>query len=266
MRKSFFTRLKSCVLTPNMLLSVCISMIALLWWKIRNVILFNAYIGEMSLFESGDMFLEEIFQSHARSGYGLFAPILAVLPSATMFCDEYNAGYIKSILVRTSRKNYTLETVACALISGGLAVMLPSLLSGLFFMWIGEPNVAGKYDTYLSESIFAGIQYVFNGGLVFVLYQVFAFIFGAVWACVGLSISSILPNRYVALAAPFALYFASHLFFYRLDCTVFSPVNMLMPIESFLPNLLYPFLYQYVLLMISLMVFRKMMGRRLQNV
>lgn len=249
-----------------MLLSVCVGLVALLWWKIRNVIAFNTYIGDMSLFESGDMFLEEIYQSYARSGIDLFAPILAVLPSATLFCDEYNTGYIKSILVRTSRRNYTLETVACALISGGLAVMLPSLLSGLFFIWIGEPNVAGKYDTYLSETIFASIQYVFNGGLVFVFYQVFAFIFGAVWACVGLSISSILPNRYVALAAPFSLYFAAHLFFYRLDCVVLSPVNMLLPAESFLPNLLYPFLYQYVLLMVSLMAFQKMMGRRLQNV
>ena len=266
MRKSFLERLKSCILTPNMLMSLCVGLITLLWYKIRTVIKFNAYIGEMSLFESGGMFLEEIYQSHARSGFDLFAPILAVLPSATMFCDEYNTGYIKSILVRTSRKNYTLETVACTLISGGLAVMLPSLLSGLFFIWIGEPNVAGKYDTYLSESIFAGIQYVFNGGLVFVLYQVFAFAFGAVWACIGLSISSILPNRYVALAAPFALYFAAHLFFYRLDYTVLSPVSMVLPIGSFLPNLLYPFLYQYVLLMVSLMVFQRMMGRRLQNV
>jgi len=57
----------------------------------------------------GTTFLNEIFVTDATSGFGLFAPILAVLPATTLFCDDYNSGYIKPILSRIEKKRYIKE-------------------------------------------------------------------------------------------------------------------------------------------------------------
>ena len=65
--------------------------------------------GAINFSDMGTTFLNEIFVTDATSGFGLFAPILAVLPATTLFCDDYNSGYIKPILSRIEKKRYIKE-------------------------------------------------------------------------------------------------------------------------------------------------------------
>ena len=100
-----------------------------------------------------------------------------------------------------------------------------------------------------------------------ILLLVLAFLFGAVWSNVGLCISAFIPNRYIALAAPFALYFVTHLIFYRIGfLLVLSPVNMLMPATTFIPNISYPFIYQAVLFVVVVLIFDRSIRGRLNDV
>ena len=94
-----------------------------------------------------------------------------------------------------------------------------------------------------------------------------AFFFGAIWSGAGLLVSVLFPNKYLALAAPFALYFSLHLLLYRTGALlVFSPVNMLMPNTVFIPFPLYPLLYETVLLGVIGVLFFRLAERRLWDV
>lgn len=271
MSMSLKFRLKKSILSPGMAISILIGIWLLCSHFILNLITYNRTIGPLSPTEAASTFLQDIYTAHALGVFDLFAPILAVLPAATIFCDDYNSGYIKPILSRTSRKRYLAENILCSSLAGGLAIFIPSLISCVFFMMIGEPylaeNIRDGFVTLFEGSVFEKIQFIGGGVLVVVILLVLAFIFGAVWSNVGLCISIFYPNRYIALAAPFVLYFFLFLFCYRINVLlVLSPVNMLMPDLNTLPGLWYPFVYQAVWLIVTLWLLFTGAKRRLNDV
>lgn len=271
MSKSLNLRTKNTVFSINMLVSVCIGIFLLTWNHVFNLIIYNLSVGPVSFKEMGSIFLDDIYSSHARSGFDLFAPILAVLPATTLFCEDYNSGYIKSIFSRAEKKRYIRETTVCSIIAGGLAIFIPSLFSSIFYIANGKlntaENMAFNYSTVFDETVFSKLQFVWGGLLLVILLLLLSFLFGAIWSNIGLCISAMIPNRYIALAAPFALYFATHLIFYRIGfLLVLSPANMLMPAATFIPSMAYPFVYQAVLFIIIALACHKAMERRLSDV
>ena len=123
-------RIKNTLFSPFMVVSVLLGLLFLLRGKVLSVISYNCrYNAHLSFKDVGDMFLQDIHTAHVISGYDVFAPIFAVLPSATIFCDDFNSGYIKWILNRSSRKRYIKEIMLCSSVGGSLAIFLPSLLS-----------------------------------------------------------------------------------------------------------------------------------------
>ena len=271
MSKSLAIRIRTSVFSIRMLASVFIGVVMLTWYFMKNLILYNIHIGSLSIFELHDIYLNSIFDSHARSGFDLFAPILAVLPASTVYCDDYSSGYIRNILIRQRRNIYARETFICSTVAGGLSIFLPCLISSLFYILVGEPNLKQNLivnsASLLSETIFSELQFVWGGLLVVFFLLFLAFLFGAVWSNFGLCISIYAPNRYIALASPFAIYFALHLLLYRTHTfLLFSPVNMLMADAAFIPNLLFPVAYQVTLLLSELVVFLSSIYGRLQDV
>ena len=273
MSKSLSRRLKTSIFSPAMLVSVFVGIWFLTWSRVVTLISYNTKYGAALTFRDiGAVFLDDIAVSHSLSGYDLFAPILAVLPAATLFCEDYNSGYIKSILSRVEKRRYISETLLCSSIAGGLAIFLPCFLSGLFYLVNGEMDTLDNrnrwgYSTSFDETVYFQMQYIWGGLLLALMLMVLAFLFGAIWSNVGLMVSVLFPNKYLALAAPFALYFSIHLFFYRLEfLLVFSPVNMLMPNTTFIPFTLYPLLYEVLLLALICILFTVLTRRRLWDV
>lgn len=263
--------MKNTVFSTNMLVSICIGVFLLTWNYVFNLIIYNLAIGSLSFKDMGSIFLDDIYNAHARSGFDLFAPILAVLPATTLFCEDYNSGYIKSILGRAEKKRYISETTICSTIAGGLAIFIPSLISSFLYIANGKLNTvenrAIDYSTVFDETVFSKLQFVWDGLLLVILLLLLSFLFGAIWSNIGLCISAMIPNRYIALAAPFAVYFATHLIFYRIGfLLVLSPVNTLMPTATFIPNMAFPFVYQAVLFIIVAFACQRVIERRLKNV
>ena len=123
------------------------------------------------------------------------------------------------------------------------------------------------YSTCFDETVYAGLQYVWGGLLLALMLMALAFLFGALWSDVGLLVSVLFPNKYLALAAPFALYFSIHLLLYRTGfLLVLSPVNMLMPNTAFIPFALYPLAYELLLLGLVCIFFSVLAKRRLWDV
>lgn len=52
-------------------------------------------------------YINFFFSSLALGGYLIFTPIITVMPGVFRFCDEYNSGYLRFMLVRSkSRRKY----------------------------------------------------------------------------------------------------------------------------------------------------------------
>lgn len=259
------------IFSSSMMISIFVGLMILMRFRIQNFIGYNLNVGASTLKDMGTIFLDDIFMAHTRNGFSLFSPILAVIPATTIFCEDYNSGYIKFVLGREDKKKYIKETWLCSTISGGLAIFSPCLLTDIFLLFNGKLNTKENkiqgYSTVFDETVYSNIQYIWGGILLAVLLLLLSFLFGALWSNVGLLISAVIPNKYIALALPFAIYFVLHLLFYKSNfLLVFSPANMLMPSATFIPYKAYPFIYQIALLCGVRFFYDKAMERRLRDV
>lgn len=142
------------------------------------------------------------------SGLAPFAVLIPIIPYATSFCDEYNSGYFRLALIRSERNKYCFSKVMSTFLSGGIAMLVPFLLITLLIIAVGVPTTpaVSLSEDYFNDTIW--FQYMYSLGGIFVLLGrlILAFLFGAVWALVGLVISIVVPNRYIILLGPFVIY------------------------------------------------------------
>ena len=62
-------------------------------------------------------YINFFFSSLALGGYLIFTPIITVMPGVFRFCDEYNSGYLRFMLVRSkSFFKWWIKTVSSALL------------------------------------------------------------------------------------------------------------------------------------------------------
>ena len=148
MYKSTKIRLKERVFSLNTALCVIIGFILLMWFSITNWIQYNNLIGYASFSEMCNDYVNEVVTAHARSGFNLFAPIFAVLPCATVFCDDYNSGYLRAIFPRSAKRKYLSECIICCSLSGGLAVLVPDLLCSIVFLSLVSLLASFLFGTY----------------------------------------------------------------------------------------------------------------------
>lgn len=265
MNQSFIYRLKNKIISLPMLLCIIVGYSLLMWFSVTNWFQYNRLIGEATFSQMCGDFINEVIVAHSQSGFALFAPIFAVVPCVTIFCDDYTSGYIKSILSRSSKRKYIRECINCCSITGGLAVFLPDFFCGLTFLTAADPHIQNEYNS--SYALYSGIEYIWEGRLMLIIFLFFSFLFGVVWANIGLCISAYTPNRYVAMAAPFAICYGIHLICERIDILgVLSPLNMIQPTYGRFPGLIYPIVYQLVLLSGAIILFYQRINRRLLNV
>lgn len=145
----------------------------------------------------------------AFSGFTPFACVYPALANAISFCDEYNNGYLPFILHRSGIKHYYFSKIGGVGIIGGLTIFIPMFLAFLAIVMFSAPltdltnfSAEGFYfETMWEEYLLMG-----KGLLIMGMKLVLGFVFGFLWALVPLAISAWIPNRYVALIAPFVLY------------------------------------------------------------
>lgn len=125
----------------------------------------------------------------------LVTPILAAIPYTSAFVDDEKSGYLKSFLPRTSVTRYVLgKEIGCA-VSGGLALVVGIFTAyGLFALLLLPRETLVDYYV---EPQFGAIAF---RALLF-------FLQGACWALVGMLLSGMSHNIYLAYAAPFILYY-----------------------------------------------------------
>lgn len=143
----------------------------------------------------------------AASGFTPFAAVFPVLAYASNFCEEYQSGYYRMIFSRMGPEKFGIIRTVSVALSGGVIVALPILLVCVIALQFGIPGIPQGSDeglwqgtvmlTYITKY---GDWYIVAGKVLL------GFLFGCIWALVGLAFAVWIPNRYVALIAPFVLY------------------------------------------------------------
>ena len=194
------------------------------------------------------------------SDYTPFAVIFCVLPFADSFCEDYNTSYAHNITVRTGSKRYSLNRfISNALVGGITQGLIVTVVLLVCFCCADLP------DTQESVSFMQGtIWYDLNlllrfHSILFILLRVLlAFLFGSLWASVGLCISAFSTNRYITLVAPFVIY---QMLWRLIPDPRFSPLETL--VGNSVPSLLLLILNQIILILICGIITVKQIQKRI---
>ncbi len=217
-----------------------------------------------SIFTIPQSYLYYISGIHTFGSFDLFAPVIAAAPCSAAFYNDFGSGYCKFILPRTSRIKYLLSKIFTCGITGGLAIFIPNFILYIYLFAFGKPHSSDM--NILQGSILGAFEYTNNGLNVMIILLFLSFLFGFAWSLIGLTVSAFIPNKYVALVAPFMIYFAlSTMLSLTDESLVFSPINMLYPNYSQIPSVSFCFIYQLILIVTSAVIFIIRAYRRLKD-
>lgn len=145
-------------------------------------------------------------------------PVLAAIPYALSYCNEYQFGVCNQKLSRVSTKIYCISKVMNSILIGGFSVAA----GGITFICFANYFVPLINSDRLLENI--GMPYFDllqqgNGILFFVATVFLLFLTGSLWSLIALVTSAYVPNKYVVISAPLIFSF----FFTRLNIILKIP-------------------------------------------
>lgn len=189
----------------------------------------------------------------ASSDFTPFAALFCVIPYAWSFCEDYNSGYIKDIISRIGIKKYSLQRCFVVMLSGGMLMATVFLTVILVCAGLANMPETSESAAFLKRTIWADMDLLFvgNGAVVACFRVLLAFLFGSVWALIGLLISIFITNRYITLIAPFVVY---QILWFLLDENAFNPVYQLRGDSDYLPSLGFILGYQLCLIIICITI------------
>lgn len=224
--RSFGKSLKSAVFSINFLISVTVGLVLLVSPKFSQILASLKYGMKMHWLYFTDLAL-------INGSFTIFAPILAAFPYTARFCEEYESGYVKSILTRGRPVKYLLGKFTANGVAGGFALSVPLAVFVGFAIAIGEPyrraDVPDGWATVFEKTIFEKTQFAWGGIAVLLIVVVLAFLSGAVWANVGLCLSAFVQNKYLAVGFPLVLYYGVTVILVGTKIFGFSPMNLIYP-------------------------------------
>ena len=216
MKKAGMNNLKRSCINYGMLLSITI-IFCIIYRPLMNRGIYD-HIGEKA------DWLTLLMDPMAASGFTPFSAIFPILPCAFLFCEEYNSGYIRMILMRTGKWKYCIQRVLYTALSGGLAIFIPFLILDIIIIFMGEPTTALNASPVWAGSIWGNYVLVGNGLFVMAAKLLLAFLFGCTWSLIALAVSTIITNRYAVIIIPFVLF---QLVWVALQNSIFNPLFLL---------------------------------------
>lgn len=139
----------------------------------------------------------------------LLVPLLCAFPYASSYVNDASSGMLRMRVTRCGRLNrYISAKYGATFMSGALALSVPIALYIVIVVAIcGGYQYCAENPNIIEEGMFAPL--LIWGGAPFFLVQIAMLaVFGGLWSCVGLAVSAWVENRYVAVVAPFVVYFA----------------------------------------------------------
>ena len=131
--------------------------------------------------------------------------ILAALPFAANFSDEWNCMITTGCVSRTGARKYAVTNVVMCYISALSAVFIGTMLFSLVY--------SGFYPMYRpgtgSDSLPYGIFTVQGFPMLDLAFSTFVFSANcAMWSVMGLMLTAFFPSKYIAICSPFVFSYA----------------------------------------------------------
>lgn len=148
-----------------------------------------------------------------QGNYGFFAALMAALPYADALVQEKNNSFLQQVVLRSNYRDYILSKVWVNLIAGAAVVTVPAviLLGFCTFQFHGQsievPNLFWNSSAWMqSQIVLPGSGAAPASGGYLPICLLFLVAFGACYALMGLGISFMVRNPYLAVGLPFVVY------------------------------------------------------------
>lgn len=166
----------------------------------------------------------------------IFAPLIAALPFSASYLFDRQTQYVHHILLRTSFWRYISTKAIVNALAGGLALALPFIgifAFAYFFYFRGIPPLESS-AIRLADGPWGPFSELYRSTPSLYLLTLFirTFIFGAIYATVGLAISTITDNRYLVIVLPFVLYLLIEFILETLKLGAWGPLAALDPLAN----------------------------------
>lgn len=132
--------------------------------------------------------------------YRKLLPVFGALPFTANFADEWKSGVTINCALRRGVKKYAAANVLFCAVTSLLTVFLGMALYAIVYSFFIP--LYGEYNNP-APSLLGGLL-TSGRGWLYMLFQIFIFACScSMWAVMGLLLSAVMPNKYVAIAAPF---------------------------------------------------------------
>lgn len=122
---------------------------------------------------------------------------------AASFAEEWQSGYLRPIIIRSNSTQYAFSKCIAVGISGGLSEMFGMLLFIVYLCITIQTIMPEAYCIPVEILVFGEILEANHPMLYFLIYLYIMFLQAMFFSSLGLLASGLMPNKYVAYAAPF---------------------------------------------------------------
>ena len=241
MKQTFKLELRRAFSTQGFYLALLIGMtIAIVQVVLRVVPESQKLDAALEVVKGSDSFCPDILYSTWIGGhfncaekqfYYLIFPILAALPFADSYFTDMQSGFIRSIGIRTKRRNYFVSKYLAVFLSGGTTVLFPLVFNftlSCMFLPLIQVEATSRHLGVTPYITFAELI-LYNSLLHVTLYLFLTFIFGGLFACFALVAARYVGYRFLVLLAPFGLYLFINSLMALLQLKNWEPMYFLMP-------------------------------------
>lgn len=209
---------------------------------IAIIVLLRPLFGAFGAEETGS-FINLMTAPFGVSDFSPFAAIFVVIPFADSFCDDYLSGYITPIVMRVGVKRYSREKCFTTALSGGLLMALVIMSTLCVCAVLATEPDTPETVYFMAGSLWdrMGLTLGYGRIVLAALKVLLGFLFGCLWALVGLCVSVFVTNRYVTLIAPFVIY---QFMWFLLEESPFNPVYVLRGDSNLIPSFSFLLIYQ----------------------
>jgi hypothetical protein len=164
----------------------------------------NLMITSESLFHR---WIASDVSSFPTSAFYFMLPLMAALPYGWSLASEMQSGYIKNMMVRTTRRNYFISKYGANFISASLITMIPLALNfamlALFLPALKMESIY-PYGTIGQGCMWAALYYE-RPFVYCLLYLLLDGIFAGLISSIGTAAAFVVKSKAVVIALPFIL-------------------------------------------------------------
>ena len=209
-----------------------------------------------------------LFMLFATSMDVIILSVFAAFPAVTSFCSDWNCQYIRCYISRSGTKSYIKGRIFSCFTTTFLTVFCGLILFVIILAFL-FPVANMEWD--INANVYAvSHKLILISPWLYIVYHIFIISLAtATWGMIGLSISAVLPNRFIALLSPFICCYIVTTVTRGLPIYLnFYSINSLDDVlkqESPVLNLIYIIgLYTVIMLIFSL-IFSRIVKRRVGN-